>query len=97
MPTPRPKKTRRQKREDSENFWGDSSCAQILRRSSVLRCTGIHAFEKLDRVNEPMLVQLDGIAKTELFIVNADSGCDRCSELARGKYRGYSPELISLE
>jgi len=22
---------------------------------------------------------------------------DRCSELARGSYRGYSPELISLE
>ena len=32
-----------------------------------------------------------------ILLVNADAGCNRCSELARGNYGGYSPELISLE
>ncbi len=44
-----------------------------------------------------MLFQLDGMTKLDFFLVNADAGCYRCSELARGDYRGYSPELISLE
>jgi hypothetical protein len=62
----------------------------------VFRCAGIHAFEKSDRLDALMLLQLDGMAKLE-FCVNAGAGCDSCSELARGNYRGYSPELISLE
>jgi hypothetical protein len=59
--------------------------------------TKIPAFKKSGCLNGMMLFQLDGRAKAEIIVANADTGCKCCGTFSRRNSRSYSPELISLE